>query len=179
MEGNASVFQVIPVTRITGEWRAEFLRIMSNSKRIRCNTACNCRIYIRSLFYFLYYTPYINIFFCTHQLFRFWSSHGPRCRPVFPPILSLQFVSRIRSSILTAHRCFIERLANSRSRDFRESICPQEKLPTNVYEYALGGIRTDEADLLLLLFLTLTLVKNLDWSHKQRCWSPRKIVKTR
>ena len=34
-----------------------------------------------------------------------------------------------------------------RSRAFRESICAQEKVPTNVYEYALGGIRTNETDL--------------------------------
>ena len=45
VEGNASVYQVIPVSRITGKWRAEFLRIMSNSRRIRCNTARNSVVY--------------------------------------------------------------------------------------------------------------------------------------
>ena len=38
-------------------------------------------------------------------------------------------------------------VANSRSRAFRKSICAQEKVPTNLYEYALGGARTHETDL--------------------------------
>ena len=33
-------------------------------------------------------------------------------------------------------------VANLRFRAFRESICAQEKVPTNLYEYALGGTRT-------------------------------------
>ena len=38
-------------------------------------------------------------------------------------------------------------VANSRSRAFRKSISPQEEVPTNLYEYALGGARTHETDL--------------------------------
>ena len=37
--------------------------------------------------------------------------------------------------------------ANSRSRAFRKSICAQQKVPTILYEYALGGARTHETDL--------------------------------
>ena len=36
---------------------------------------------------------------------------------------------------------------NKRSRAFRTSICAQEKLPANSYEYALGGAQTHETDL--------------------------------
>ena len=42
---------------------------------------------------------------------------------------------------------FSSNVTNSRSRAFRESSCAQEKLPTNLYEYALGGIRTHETGL--------------------------------
>ena len=42
---------------------------------------------------------------------------------------------------------FSSSVANSRSRAFRKSICAQEKVPTNLYKYALGGIRTHETDL--------------------------------
>ena len=38
-------------------------------------------------------------------------------------------------------------VANSRSRAFRKSSRAQEKLSTNLYEYALGEIRTHETDL--------------------------------
>ena len=38
-------------------------------------------------------------------------------------------------------------VANSRSRAFRKSVDAQEKVSTNLYEYALGGIRTHEIDL--------------------------------
>ena len=42
---------------------------------------------------------------------------------------------------------FPSSVANSRSCVFRKSICAQEKVPTNLYEYALGGIRTHETGL--------------------------------
>ena len=42
---------------------------------------------------------------------------------------------------------FSSSVANSRSRAFRKSICAQEKVPTNLYEYALGGIKTHGTDL--------------------------------
>ena len=51
----------------------------------------------------------------------------------------LQFLSRIGFSIPTARR-LSSNVANSRFRAFRESICAQEKVPTNLYEYALGGL---------------------------------------
>ena len=37
-------------------------------------------------------------------------------------------------------------VANSRSHAFRKLICAQEKVPTKLYEYALGGIRTHVTD---------------------------------
>ena len=66
----------------------------------------------------------------------------------FPPGTTyLQFSSRIGFSVPTAVRRFSSNVANSRSRAFRESICAQEKVPTNLYEYALGGTRTHAIDL--------------------------------
>ena len=41
---------------------------------------------------------------------------------------------------------FSSSVAHSRSRAFRKSICAQEKVPTNIYENALEGIRTNETD---------------------------------
>ena len=38
-------------------------------------------------------------------------------------------------------------IANSRSRASRKSICAQDKVPTNLYEYALGRTRSHETDL--------------------------------
>ena len=64
---------------------------------------------------------------------------------LLPPGTCLQFLSRIGVSIPTARR-FSSNVANLRSRAFRESICAQEKVPTNLYKYALGGIRTHAID---------------------------------
>ena len=52
-------------------------------------------------------------------------------------------------SLLPPGSClqFSSSVANSRSRAFGKSICAQEKVPTNLYEYALGGVRTHETDL--------------------------------
>ena len=65
---------------------------------------------------------------------------------LLPPGTFLQLLSRIGLSISTARR-LSSNVANSRFRAFRESICAQEKAPTNLYEYALGGTRTHEIDL--------------------------------
>ena len=62
---------------------------------------------------------------------------------------------RFLPSIFIAHRVqqsqcssvFQSSVANSRSRAFRKSICAQEKVPTNLYEYALVGARTHDTDL--------------------------------
>ena len=58
---------------------------------------------------------------------------------LLPPGSCLHFLSRIGFSNPTARRFFIECCYNSRSRAFRQSICAQEKFPTNLHEYALGG----------------------------------------
>ena len=55
--------------------------------------------------------------------------------------------ARFLPSIFIAHKGsaipllvdFSSRVANSLSRAFRKSICAREKVPTNLYEYALGG----------------------------------------
>ena len=80
---------------------------------------------------------YRFFFLHTHLFSSFWTSRGHRCRPFPPPGSCLQFVSRIGFSNPTACRFFIE--CYSRSRAFRKSICAQEKVPSNLYEYALGG----------------------------------------
>ena len=56
---------------------------------------------------------------------------------------------RFLPSIFVAHRGqipllvdFSSSIDNSRFRAFGKSICAQEKVPTNLYECALGGIRT-------------------------------------
>ena len=63
---------------------------------------------------------------------------------------------RFLPSIFIAHRvqqfhCSsvdnLSSVASSRSRAFRKSVCAQEKSPTNLYEYELGGTRTHETDL--------------------------------
>ena len=70
----------------------------------------------------------------------------------FPPGTTyLQFSSRIGFSVPTAVRRLSSNVANSRSRAFRESICAQEKVPTNLYEYALGGTRTHGPILVIVL----------------------------
>ena len=66
--------------------------------------------------------------------------------PSPPPVLCLQFLSCLGFSNPTARR-FSSSIANSRSRAFRKSIYALEKVPTNLYEHALRGIRTHETDL--------------------------------
>ena len=82
-----------------------------------------------------------------HVLSSFWTSRGHRWSCLPPPrfLPSIFIAQRVQqshcSSILSSS------VANSRSRAFRKSNGAQEKVPTNVYEYALGGIRTHETDL--------------------------------
>ena len=75
--------------------------------------------------------------FTLRLLDKLWS----QVSSLLPPGTCLQFLSRIGFSIPTARR-LSSNVANSRFRAFRESICAQEKVPTNLYEYALGGTRT-------------------------------------
>ena len=101
----------------------------------------------------LWFRPCINqpthiylfiYFFVSLLLSSFWTSCGLRCRP-FPPVRAFSFIAhKVQHS-----RCssISSNVANSRFLAFRESICAQEKVPTNLYEYALGGTRTHEIDL--------------------------------
>ena len=88
---------------------------------------------------------FVNLFShtSTFQLLgKPWSQVSSR----LPPGSCLQFLSCIVFSNPTA-RHFSSSVANSRSRAFRKSMCAQEEVPTNLYENALGGIRTHETDL--------------------------------
>ena len=94
----------------------------------------------------LSYFILFSLFFHTFLLSSFWTSRGHRCRPSFPPGSCLK-VYRAWGSAIPLLVDFSWSVANSRFRAFRKSICAQEKVPTNFYEYALGGIRTHETDL--------------------------------
>ena len=66
--------------------------------------------------------------------------------PSPPPVLVFNFYRAYRSAIPLLVD-FSSSVANSRSRAFRKSISAQEKVPTNLYEYALGGTRNHGTDL--------------------------------
>ena len=87
---------------------------------------------------------FFGLTFNFQLLDKLWS----QVSSLLPPGTCLQLLSRIGFSIPTARR-LSSNVANSRFRAFRESICAQEKVPTNLYEYeyALGGTRTHEIDL--------------------------------
>ena len=65
--------------------------------------------------------------------------------PSPPLVLAFNFY-RAKGSAIPLLVDFSSSVANSRSRAFRKSICAKEKLPTNLYEYALEGIRTHETE---------------------------------
>ena len=66
--------------------------------------------------------------------------------PSFPPVLAFNSY-RAQGSAIPLLVDFSSSVANSRSCAFRKSICAQEKVPPNLYEYALGGTRTHATDL--------------------------------
>ena len=83
----------------------------------------------------------------SHSLLSsFWTSRGHRCRPFSPPVLAFNYY-RAWGSAVHLLVDLSSNVANSHSRAFRKSVCAQEKVPTNLYEYALGGARTHETDL--------------------------------
>ena len=88
------------------------------------------------------------ILFHTLLLSSFWTSRGHRCPHFSPPGFCLQvFIEhRVQQSIPPLVD-YPSSVANPRSRAFRKSTCPQEKVPTNRYEHALDGARTHEIDL--------------------------------
>ena len=91
---------------------------------------------------------YIYIYYFSHTLLlsSFWTSRGHRCRPFSPPVLAFNSYPA-QGSAIPKLVDFSSSAVNSRSRAFRKSISAQEEVPTNLYEYALGGIRTHETDL--------------------------------
>ena len=74
--------------------------------------------------------------------FQFLDKPWSQVLSLLPPGSCLQCLSRIGFSNPTARRLFVECVAKSRSRAFLKSICAQEKVLANLYEYALGGART-------------------------------------
>ena len=89
---------------------------------------------------------YIYIFCHTYLLSSFWTSRGHRYRPFSPPVVAFNFYCA-QGSAIPLLVDFPPNVANSRSRAFRKAICAQEKVPTKLYEYVLGRIRTHETDL--------------------------------
>ena len=87
----------------------------------------------------------VCVFCCLTFTFQLLDKLWSQVSSLLPPGTCLQFLSRIRFHIGTFRR-FSSNVANSHFRAFRESICAQETVPTNLYEYALGGNRTHEID---------------------------------
>ena len=90
----------------------------------------------------------IIIFFFAH--FHFPASGQAVVTGVIPSpprfLPSIFIAHRVQQSHCSSivHRVL---LTHALALSFRKSICPQEKVPTNLYEYALGGARTRETDL--------------------------------
>ena len=86
-------------------------------------------------------------FFFTLVLSSFWTCS--QVSSLLPPGSCFPSVSFApEGSAIPLLVDFSSSVANSRSaRAFRKSICAQEKVPTNLHEYALGRIRTHETDL--------------------------------
>ena len=86
-------------------------------------------------FFFLFFIGLTSTF---QLLDKLWSQASS-----LPPGTCPYFLSRIGFSIPTARR-LSSNVANSRFRAFHGSICAHEKVPTNIYEYALRRTRTHE-----------------------------------
>ena len=91
------------------------------------------------------YDIFFLFFFHTHLLSYYWTSGGHRCRSFFPPVLAFNFcrAHRVQQSHCSwiFHRVLLTHTLGL------SAICAQENVPTNLYEYALGGARTHETDL--------------------------------
>ena len=69
-----------------------------------------------------------------------------KCRPFLPPVLAFNFLSRLGFRAIPLIADFSSSVANSRARP-SVSICAQENVTANLYEFELGGIRSHETDL--------------------------------
>ena len=92
------------------------------------------------IYIYMYIFPHTTTF---QLLDKPWS----QVSSLLPPGSCLNFSSRIGISDPTARRFDIKCGELTRSRAFRKSICAQEKVPTILYEYELGGARTHETEL--------------------------------
>ena len=118
---------------------SEFLVYDWRQKKItgaRCHPlACPNLLFIY-LFIFIFFTLLPS---------SFWTALVTGVVPFFPAVLAFNFY-RAEGSAIPLLVDLSSSVANSRSRVFRKSICAQEKVPTNLYDYALGGARTHETD---------------------------------
>ena len=89
---------------------------------------------------------HIYLFFFTFLLSSFWTGRGHSYRTFFPSVLAFNFY-RAYGSAVPLLVDFSSSFANSRSRAFLKPSCAQEKVPTDSYEYALGGARIHETGL--------------------------------
>ena len=87
-----------------------------------------------------------SIFFLHTSTFQLLDRPWSQVSSLFPPGYCLNFY-RAEGSAAPLLVDVPSSVANSRTRAFRESICAQEKAPTKLYEYALGGTQTHETDL--------------------------------
>ena len=106
---------------------------------IKQNAAQQTLLIILDVFFLFFFLTLTSTF---QLLDKPWS----QVSSLLPPGSCLQFYCAQGSAIPLLVDISAS-VANSRSRAFRKSICAQEKVPTNSYEYALGGIRTHETDL--------------------------------
>ena len=56
---------------------------------------------------------------------------------------------------------FSSSVANSRSRAFSKSICAREKVSMNLNDYALGGARINETDLVVVVLTLTRMIKSV------------------
>ena len=122
---------------------------LSRHGRRRPKTTRKCVSFLCSVFVRAVVVVVVVVVFCLTVAFQLLDKLWSQVSSLLPPGTCLQFLSRIGFSIPTARR-FSSNVATSRSRAFRESICAQEKVPTNVCECALGGTRTHAIQLCLL-----------------------------
>ena len=103
-----------------------------------CNEAVLSTVGERGLFSFL-----VHFYFSAsgRAVFTGVAPSPPRFSP---PLFIAYLVECPAISLLVG---LSSSVANSRSRAFRKSIFAQEKVPTNLCEYAHGGAQTHETDL--------------------------------
>ena len=83
-------------------------------------------------------------FFPRASTFQLLDKPWSQVSSLLPSVLAFILFYRAQGSAIPLLVDFSSSVASSRFFAFRKSICAEEKVPTNLYEYALGGIRTHE-----------------------------------